>query len=151
MNALTGALSGRAIDAPVMQRAATIRPASYREEDNSIELVWTTGAAGLRFDWYDGEYYVEELSLDADAVRLGRLQAGACLLDSHQDYSLRSVLGSVVPGTVTLANGEGSARVSLSRAPDVADTNQKIIEGHIRSVSVGYMVHTYLRTIAGIE
>ena len=136
----------RSVAAPMMQRAATVRPTSYREEDNSIELAWTTGAAGLRFDWYDGEFYVEELSLDPSAIRLDRLQAGACLLDSHQDYTLRAVLGSVVPGSVSIAGGEGIARVSLSRAPDVADTNQKIIEGHIRSVSVGYMVHTYVRT-----
>ncbi|AOF96513.1 prohead protease/major capsid protein fusion protein [Sphingobium sp. RAC03] len=132
--------------APTMVRAASVRPASYRESDHSVEICWTTGAAGLRFDWYDGEYYFEELSLEPSAVRLGRLNAGACLLDSHQDYSLRSVLGSVVPDSVSIGNGEGVARVSLARTPDVADTNQKIIDGHIRSVSVGYLVHSYLRT-----
>ena len=59
--------------APMMVRAAETRPASYQEADNSIEIVWTTGAAGMRFDWYDGEFYVEELSLDPGAVRLDRL------------------------------------------------------------------------------
>ena len=136
--------SDRAVNAPVMQRLAAVRPASYRSEDNSIEVVWTTGAAGLRFDWYDGEYYIEELSLEPGAVRLGSRHL--CLLDSHQDYSLRSVLGSVVADSVFISNGEGTARVSLANTADVADTNQKIIDGHIRSVSVGYVVHTYLRT-----
>jgi hypothetical protein len=138
--------SERKLTAPTMLRAAEVRPNSYQEADNSVEIVWSTGAAGLRFDWYDGEYYIEELSMEPSAVRLDRLNAGACLLDSHQDYSLRSVIGSVVPGTARIENGEGVARVSLSRAPDVADIVQKIIEGHIRSVSVGYMVHEYVRT-----
>ncbi|MBV2148612.1 Mu-like prophage major head subunit gpT family protein [Sphingobium sp. AS12] len=132
--------------APMMYRAAATQPSSYDEADNSIEICWTTGAAGLRFDWWDGEYYIEELSLDRSAVRLDRLNNGACLLDSHNDYTLRSVLGSVVPGSVKIGEGQGVARVRLAKTPDVADTNQKIIDGHIRSVSVGYMVHTYLRT-----
>jgi phage head maturation protease len=136
----------RTLAAPRMMRAAEVRPSSYQEADNSIEIVWSTGAAGLRFDWYDGEYYIEELSLEPSAVRLDRLNAGACLLDSHDDYTLASVLGSVVPGTARIENGLGIARVRLATTPDVADTNQKIIDGHIRSVSVGYMVHTYLRT-----
>jgi hypothetical protein len=132
--------------APTMYRSAETRPASYNEADNSVEIVWTTGAAGLRFDWWDGEYYIEELSLDPAHVRLDRVNAGACFLDSHNDYSLRSVLGSVVPGSVKIEGSQGTARIRLAKTPDVADTNQKIVDGHIRSISVGYMVHTYLRT-----
>ncbi len=129
-----------------MQRAAEVVPSSYLEADNSIEIVWSTGAKGLRFDWYDGEYYEEELSMEPGAVRLDRLNSGAPLLDSHQDWQLGSVLGSVVPGTARIENGQGLARVSLAQTPDVADTVAKIIAGHIRFVSVGYAVHEYLRT-----
>lgn len=138
--------SERKFTSPMIQRAAEVRPSSYLEADNSIEIVWTTGAVGLRFDWWDGEYYLEELSLEPDAVRLERANAGICLLDSHRSSSLSSVLGSVEPGSVKIANGEGTARIRLSRSADVADTVQKIIDGHIRSVSVGYNVHEYTRT-----
>lgn len=134
------------VSAPLMRREANVLPATYRAEDNSIEIVWTTGAKGVRFDWYDGSYYDEELSLEPGAVRLERLNAGAPLLNSHQDYDLRSVLGSVVPGSAVVAGGEGRARVRLATTPDVADINQKIIDGHIRNVSVGYQVHAFLRT-----
>lgn len=138
--------SERKFTSPMIQRAAEVRPSSYLEADNSIEIVWTTGAVGLRFDWWDGEYYLEELSLEPSAVRLERANAGICLLDSHRNYSLSSVLGSVEPGSVKIADGEGTARIRLSRSADVADTVQKIIDGHIRSVSVGYNVHEYTRT-----
>lgn len=134
------------VTAPMMRRDANVLPSSYRDADRSIEIVWTTGSKGLRFDWYDGEYYEEELSLELGAVRLERLNAGAPLLNSHQDYDLSAVLGSVVPGSVTIANGEGKARVRLAGTPDVADVVAKIIDGHIRNVSVGYQVHAFLRT-----
>ncbi|WP_380787242.1 prohead protease/major capsid protein fusion protein [Sphingomonas sp. R86521] len=140
------ALETRAVNAPTMLRAADVRPSSYQEADNSIEVVWSIGAAGLRFDWLDGGYYTEELSMDASAVRLGRLNAGACLLDSHSTYSLSSVLGSVVPDSVRIENGEGLCRVRLARTPDVADTVAKIIDGHIRSLSVSYNVFEFQRT-----
>lgn len=136
----------QSVNAPTMLRAADVRPSSFQEADNSIEVVWSIGAAGLRFDWLDGGYYTEELSMDAGAVRLGRLNAGACLLDSHSTYSLSSVLGSVVPGSVRIENGEGLCRVRLARTPDVADTVAKIIDGHIRSLSVSYNVFEFQRT-----
>lgn len=146
MTATAPSAETRAVSAPTMLRAADVRPSSYQEEDNSIEVVWSIGAAGLRFDWLDGGYYTEELSMDAGAVRLGRLNAGACLLDSHSTYSLSSVLGSVVPGSVRIENGEGLCRVRLARTPDVADTVAKIIDGHIRSLSVSYNVFEFQRT-----
>lgn len=137
---------GRSVDAPVMLRAADVQPASYRADDNSIEIVWSTGAAGLRFDWIDDTYYVEELSMDAGAIRLGRLNAGAPLLDSHQACTIQSILGSVEPGSARVANGIGTCRVRLADTPDVADAVAKIKAGHARSVSVGYAVYEYVRT-----
>ncbi|WP_151990341.1 prohead protease/major capsid protein fusion protein [Sphingomonas aurantiaca] len=128
-----------------MNRAATFQPSSFNVADNTIEVIWSVGAEGSRLDWLDGDYYTESLSMDPAHVRLGRLNAGACLIDSHQDRSLGAVLGSVVPGTARIENGQGIARVRLAKTPDVADTVAKIIDGHIRSVSVGYNVHTYQR------
>lgn len=129
-----------------MYRAAETRPSSYDEGDNSIEVIWSLGAAGLRFDWYDGGYYIEELSMDPGAVRIDHLNSGAPLLDSHITHTLASVLGSVVPGSVRISNGQGLARVRLAKTPDVADTNQKIIDGHIRFLSVSYKTYEFLRT-----
>lgn len=146
MPAPAPAVETRAVIAPTMYRAADVRPASYREEDNSIEVCWSVGAAGLRFDWYDGAYYVEELSMEPGAIRLDRLNAGACVLDSHSSYRLGSVIGSIVPGTVRVEGGQGLARIRFAGTADVADTVAKIIDGHIRSLSVGYNVFEFTRT-----
>lgn len=99
-----------------------------------------------RYDWWDGTEYDEVLSVEAEAVRLERLNQGAPFLDSHCSYGLDNVIGSVVPGTAKIENGRGTATILLSKAPGVADTVQKIREGVIRNVSVGYWVHKVVKT-----
>lgn len=129
-------------------RAATVRASSYREEDNSLEIVWTTGADVVRYPWF-GEPYVEELDTSPEAVRLERMQSGrAPFLDSHNGWSLRSVIGNVLPGTAVLEDGEGRARVRLSEAPEHAGIVANIRAGIISNVSVGYEVHREERTKA---
>ena len=135
----------RKVNAPMMMRAAETRPSSYREDDNSVEVCWSTGAAVTRFDWWNGEYYTEELSMDPKAVRLERLNSGAAALDTHGQYRLADVVGSIEPGSARLENGMGMARVRLADTEDVRDTVAKIRAGHIRNISVGYIVHSYTR------
>ena len=139
------ALEERKVTAPMLLRAAETQPSSYREEDNSIEVCWSTGASVLRFDWWDGEYYNEELDMSDGAVRLDRLNSGGPVLDTHSSYRLSSVIGSVEPGSVRIENGQGLARVRLANTDDVKDTVEKIRDGHIRNLSVGYIVHQYTR------
>ena len=47
------ALQERRVSAPMIMRAAETRPSSYREEDNSVEVVWSTGARRTMFDWLE--------------------------------------------------------------------------------------------------
>lgn len=126
-------------------RAARTLPASFDENDNSFEICWTTGAAVTRFDWYDGEYYDETLSLAPGAVRLGRLNDGGPVLDSHREGGIASLLGSIVPGSARIEGGQGLARVRLADGPDMAGVVAKVRGGHLRKISVGYMVHVYER------
>ncbi len=108
--------------------------------------MWTTGATVRRTDWWDGTEYDEVLSVEPGAVRLERLNRGAPFLDAHCSYALASVIGSVVPGTAKIADGQGTATIRLSKAEGVADTVQKIREGVICNVSVGYWVHKVVKT-----
>ena len=128
------------IDLPLAIRDAELRAASFNEADNTIEVCWTTGATVRRMSWRDGAYD-EELIVSPNAVRLDRLNAGAPLLNTHSQWDLKDVIGAVVPGTARIEKGLGFARVALSKAPGDADTVQKIRDGIIRNISVGYIRH----------
>lgn len=133
---------------PKFGRAAEVRSESFDEADNTIEVIWTTGAAVRRWDWRRERYYSEVLEVTPKSVRLDRLNAGAPFLDTHDDWSLRSVLGSVVPGSAKVANGVGTARVKLSRSEQDAAIVEKIRDGIIRNISVGYAIHKVVKTDA---
>lgn len=135
-----------AVALPPFTRAAEVRENSFNEDDNTIEVVWAAGAKVRRYSWRDGAYYDEALVMKPEAVRLGRLNAGAPFLDSHNSYSLRSVIGSVVPGSAKIERGKGVATVKLSRAPEDAATVGKIADGIIRNISVGYVAHRIEKT-----
>lgn len=134
------------IEAPAFARAAEVRASSFDEGENTIEVVWTTGAKVRRYDWRDGGYYDEELVVDPSSIRLGRLNAGAPFLDTHASWELRNVIGSIVPGSVEVRGGKGYAKVLLSRAADDAATVSKIRDGIIRNISVGYRIHKVEKT-----
>ena len=129
------------MSAPTRLRAARLRSTSYDPDTNTIEVVWTTGAAVRRFDDWSGEEYDEVLSLAPGAVRLDRLNLGAPFVDTHDATACGRVIGSVVRGSARIEGGKGLCLVQLSRARDVADIVTKIREGVIRNVSVGYWVH----------
>ena len=126
-----------------------MRADSFDEATNSIEVVWSTGARVRRLSWCDGPYD-EELVVSAGAVRLDRLNAGAPLLNTHGSRDLCNVIGNVVRGTAKIVGGEGVCRVSLSKAPGDADIVQKIRDGNINNVSVGYRIHKVEKT-EGLE
>ena len=124
-------------------RSARVRSASFDADAYTIEVVWTTGARAPMYDHWTGEGFIEELSLKTGHVRLDRLNAGAPFIDTHDSSECSRVVGSVVRGSARVEGGKGTCTVQLSRARDVADTVQKIREGVIRNVSVGYWVHRY--------
>lgn len=133
---------------PPIHRDASVRPESFDAKANTVDIVWSTGASVRRFSWWDGEEYDEVLSMEPGAVRLDRLNAGAPFVDTHATYCLDNVIGSVVPGTAKIEDGRGIATILLSAAPGVADTVQKIREGVIRNISVGYWLHKVVKTEA---
>ncbi|TBG03769.1 prohead protease/major capsid protein fusion protein [Rhizobium leguminosarum] len=129
------------MDLPPFGRDIEIRASSFEEASNSVEVIWTTGAIVRRFDWRDENYYDEELVVDQSSVRLDRLNNGAPLLDTHDDWSLKSVIGTVVPGSAELRGGKGIARVRLSVAEGHRDIVANIKAGIIKNISVGYRIH----------
>jgi len=134
------------LDLPLIGRAASVRPETVDREARTVDIVWTTGATVQRVRWEgwdDRIEYDEELIVSGNAVRLERLNAGGPFLDSHRSWGLDSVLGSVVPGSVRLEGGKGYATIQLTGAEDASGVVQRILEGTVRNVSVGYRVHEY--------
>ena len=127
---------------PMLTLRAAVAPGTINKEARTVELVWTTGAKGLRGGGWSEPYY-EELSLDASAVRMDRLNAGAPFLAVHNDGSLSSVLGVVERGWLSAT--EGRALVRFSKRADVEPYFQDVCDSILRNISVGYMVHRYRR------
>ncbi|WP_416463429.1 prohead protease/major capsid protein fusion protein [Sphingomonas sp. VDB2] len=133
----------RRIMAPPRTRSATLAPSSWNAEDRTIDVVWTTGARGARFDWESGETVDEELATNPASVRLDRLNAGAPVLDAHQKGDLSRQIGVVVPGSARMEGGQGIATVRFSDRVEVAGFVSDIASGIIRNLSVGYTVHAF--------
>ncbi|AOF97123.1 caudovirus prohead protease family protein [Sphingobium sp. RAC03] len=143
MNSATPATSERRIMAASQVRSANIAPTSWNPETRTIDVVWTTGARGVKFDWNAGETVDEELETGPIHVRLDRLNAGAPVLDTHQRGGLANQIGTVVPGSARMQGGQGIATLKLSERPEIASLVDDIANGIIRNLSVGYTVHSY--------
>jgi hypothetical protein len=131
------------IDLPVMGRAAALQ--SVNEDARTVEVVWTTGSQVRRYSWMRDEEFDEELVVEPSALRLERMNSGAPFLESHNAYSLRSVLGVVVEGSVRIEGGKGYATVRISDRDEVEPIWRDIKAGIIRNVSAGYRVHKFER------
>lgn len=124
------------------QIRAVFGPESYDAETRTLEVVASTGARGVRWNW-DGRY-LEELAVDTKSIRLDRFNTGAPVLNSHSSYNLKDVIG--VLESARIENGQLIAQIKMSNRADVAPIVQDIRDGIIRSVSVGYRVHKYEKT-----
>jgi HK97 family phage prohead protease len=114
---------------------------SVDAEKRTVELIFSTGAEVLRYDYMQGKRYREVLSMDPKHVRLDRLNGGAPLLDSHSAWSVGDVLGVVEANTARIEKGRGLVTVRFSARDSVADIWKDVQSGIIRSVSIGYAVY----------
>jgi hypothetical protein len=125
---------------PMLTLRAAFEPSTFDAEKRTVELVWTTGAKGLRRSFWDGDYY-EELEVSDSAVRLNRLNNGAPLLAAHNSWSLNSVIGVVERAWIK--DGEGRAVVRFSERKELQGLVDDVKSGILRNISVGYTVHRY--------
>lgn len=127
-------------ETPMLSLRAAVRPGSVDIDARTVELTWTTGAKGRRWSWDVGSY-MEELDVSEGAVRLDRLNNGAPLLDTHNQYQLSAVLAVVE--RAWLDGGEGHALVRFSKREDADVVFKDVVDGILRNISVGYAVHRY--------
>lgn len=134
---------------PMLAREASFAPATFDAEARTVELVFTTGADVTRRDFWTGERWVERLEVTEEAIDLSRLNGGAPLLDSHQSYELRNVIGVVERAWV--AGGEGRAMVRFSDRPEVQPIVADVRAGIIRNISAGYWVERWEEISEGAQ
>lgn len=132
------------VDAVFSRAAGEIyTPASLDTEKRTVEVVWSTGATVRRMTMF-GDTYDEQLDMTPDNVRLERMNSGAPLLADHDSSTVRSVIGSVVPGSAKVKDNVGTALVRFSENNPAADVIWRDVkDGHLRNVSVGYQVHKF--------
>jgi len=132
------------IDVPPLCVRAEV--ATVNDAARTVELIFSTGAAVERVDWYSGKRYREVLSLKPGDIVLDRLNSGAPLLDAHSAYSITDQIGVVEPGTVKLTAKEARATVRFSKREAVEPIWQDVRDGVIRAVSVGYRILKFEET-----
>jgi hypothetical protein len=143
---LGGPPGSRVVEMPPLSIRAAVAAKTIDDEARTVELIFTTGAGVMRYDWLSDKRYIETLSLEPEHVRLERLQSGGPLLDSHSTYSVADQLGAVVPGSVKLTPKEARATVRFSRRAEVEPIWQDVKDGIVSNVSVGYRIYKFEET-----
>jgi HK97 family phage prohead protease len=136
------------VASPDLSRRAEIRAETLDAERRTADVVWTTGARVLRMPFFDEPFY-EELSLEPKHVRMARLTSGrATVLAAHDASSLEAAIGVVE--SADLERGQGVARVRFATNDPTADAVwNKVQQGILRNISVGYRVHKFEKVAGG--
>jgi len=121
----------------VVRLAADIAPLSVSEDLRTVEMQFYTGATVERYDYSTGEKYFLRLGLDKGQCDIAKIDGGP-LLDSHMDYSVRNVLGSI--SNPRIENGVAMATAHFSDDDESAVTFAKVKNGTLRKVSVGAVI-----------
>ena len=125
----------------ILAARALAAPATVNRAARTVEVVWSTGARARNFVPPLG-MITEELDMSPTAVRMDGLRGGgAPVLNTHRSNDARDVVGRVIDAR--LEAGRGIATLQFSSAADVEPLWQRVADGTLRSVSVGYRVHRY--------
>lgn len=119
-----------------LTRAATLSPETLDAERGTIEATISTFAPVQRRGYLER---LDPAGLDQSGL------VGAPVLDGHRQGSARDVIGVVE--AVRMEGDALVATIRLSSAPDVSSTVQKIKEGTVRGVSIGYAVTRWAETV----
>ncbi len=131
--------------APAIAARALAAPITVDRAARTVDVVWSTGARASNYVQGIGAI-IEELDMSPSAVRMDRLSGGAApILNTHRGYDARDVLGRVTAARIDA--GRGHATLQFSGAADVEPVWQRIADGTLRSVSVGYRVFRYEQQI----
>jgi hypothetical protein len=120
------------MEMPPGRLAGAFGATTLDEASRTVQCTFGTGAPVMRFSPMLGSYLE---SLDMSGADLSRADKGLMpVLDSHDQDSLNSVLGTVLNAAVK--NGQGVATLKISND----DAWEKIKDGTAKGVSIGYRI-----------
>lgn len=125
---------------------AAFAPDTLNESERTVDVIFGTDAAVRMYTW-DGPVF-EILDFNTKSVNLDRLKSGAPVLDNHSRYGSidDTVIGVVERASVDGKQGYATLRFSKDEKGD--RILQKVKDGILRNISVGYTVSKYERTQA---
>lgn len=127
--------------------AISAAPKTVDVDNRSVVVVAYSGDVVQRLDPWTGELYSLRLGLSDGQARLGRL-AGAPVLDSHANLSIRDQIGVVERAWIE--NGRLLARLRFSDREDVEPIWRDVLNGIVRNVSVGACVYRREKQADGV-
>lgn len=121
---------------PGIHARAMFVPSTMNDEERTVDVVVASDKP-VRMWSMDKGSYLEEL--DMDGANLSRMDR-APVFDNHFNSGAAGQLGAVVPGTARTVNGELRATLLFSKNDEVTPIWNKIREGIVSNISVGYQV-----------
>ena len=116
---------------------------TFDSENRTVEVTFATETAVRTFDWDSYENIDEILVCTPEAGDLTRLNSGAPVLDNHQTYGKTSELVVGVVESARFEGGIGIAKIRFGNTEDDTELMNKVKDGIVTGVSVGYNVHEY--------
>lgn len=140
----------KSVQTPSRVMTGTYRPETLDVDARTVEMVFTTGESGVRYDWWEDVSYLEELEISESALRSERLDKGLPLFDNHRTY--QGVKGQHgVTENWRIESGQIIGTVRFAKDPESDSVFQKVADGITRSCSLGYKVHQFQHIKAGEE
>lgn len=124
----------------VVHRSLTFDGNSIDVEKRTAQIVWTTGAKVLRKNWGNEPVY-EELDMSQSSINLSALNNKAPLLIDHNGGSVRNIVGVIESGSASISDNKGFASVRFGTDQESETIFQKVRDGLISKVSVGYSIN----------
>ena len=128
---------------PTQRTRAAFKPDTFSEENRTVEVVFATETAVRMYDWESGQMVDEILICTPEAGNLTRLNSGAPLLDNHKTYGSTSECVVGVVESARFESGQGVARVRFSDSEEDTKLMNKVKDGIVTGISVGYNVTEY--------
>jgi HK97 family phage major capsid protein len=126
-------------------RAAQVDAASINTESRTVEVTFATEYPVVRYDWRNDRYFLEVLGFKEGEADISRFSGSAPVLDNHNQWGgARGTLGVVE--SAKLNGNNGTAVMRFSKRADVEPIYQDVVDGILRTVSVGYVVKKYQDT-----